>query len=228
MSKTNAVVYPEFNVCLNFTFDNYWREIFSNCSKGTFPKGMKYDQAKHTLYVKPDLNSRQNQHFILDINDAEGSKIYKVCMHIFRNILNMRSDQDIKLSCDELEKIREKNEVDLDCEWKKLKPRSIKNQLLMNFAIALVNEYDLKSNQAKHIYGDIQLGFRFKQLTSDDVEYSNGTVISINGLEFDSEKKTFILTHIPKTVSRVEKPPQRNNRLNQTITKWSKNYKNNY
>ena len=71
---------------------------------------------------------------------------YKACydtiMYVLKDLLNLRSDNDIKISKDKLEELRIQNDFDLDCTWKKLKPRSVKNHILMNFSINQIKKYN--------------------------------------------------------------------------------------
>ena len=149
-------------------------------------------------------------------------------MHIFRELLGFRSDHDIKLSKQELEEIRRQSEIDLDCEWKKLKPRSMRNQILMNFAVTETKAHDLGVKGAKHLYNMIQLGFQFKELTSDDVNYEKGVITSISGLEFEETSGKFVVTNPQKSLARTDKPATRSNRLNQSIDRWIREYKAHY
>ena len=149
-------------------------------------------------------------------------------MYIFKELLGLRSEYDIKMSKQELEEIRRRSEIDLDCEWKKLKPRSMRNQILMNFAVSEARLHGLGPKEAKHLYHTIQLGFQFKKLTSDDVNYEKGNVTSISGLEWDEETQGYILTNPQKSLARTDKPASRSNYLNQAVDRWIRDYKANY
>jgi len=129
-------------------------------------------------------------------------------MFIFREKLGLRSSRDLKTQALELEDIKEKNKIDLDCDWKKLKPRALKDELIMNYIMKLIKEHDLESRDSKTLLTTIFLGFQYKKLTADHVDYENGVINNIVGLEFCPEEKKFIITNEPKVVSKSEKSDQ--------------------
>ena len=218
----------QFLNCQDLTFMTFWREILYNCACNRFPRGVKYDQFKNTIRVRYEHAGQVKK--VTHSIPKDPYERYVLLMYIFKELLGLRSEYDIKFSKQELEEIRLKIDIDLDCDWKKLKSHSMRNQLLMNFVITEVNKRDLDVKCAKYLYNVIQLGFQFKQLTSDDVQYEKGVITSISGLEYDESTKEFIITN-PQNPNRTDKPvskPIKSNRLYQTINKWVHDYKTNY
>lgn len=223
MSGNKTIVYEEFLECQNYTFDIFWREIFYSCACNKFPKGSKYDKAKNTLYIRYDKSGKsKTESFQLPIHPSEK---YNLLIGIFKEFLNLKSDYDIDINKKELEEFRLLNQINLDTEWKKIKPRSVRNNIIMKFATTQININNLKSSKIKKLYNLIQLGFQFKQITNEDVIYENGVIESITGLDFDTESKKFVFKNKPKFVARVEKHVVKNNQINQCIDKWAKEYK---
>jgi len=220
------IVHEKFLECQKYTLDVYWKEIILSCACNKFPRGAKYDSMKNVIYVRFDYRGKPKSE-VHEVPEDSYEK-YELLMHIFKDLLCLRSEYDIKLSKEELEEIRKMSEIDLNCEWKKLKPRSMRNQILMNFAISQVVEKGLDTKFTKHLYNTIQLGFQFKKLSNDDVKYEKGIIKSIDGLEFDEKKSIFILTHPQKSLARSNKPTSNRNRLNQTVDKWIRSYKTHY
>ena len=219
----------QFLNCQNFTFDTFWREILYNCACNRFPRGVKYDQFKNMIRVRYEHAGqvKKERHPV----PKDPYERYKLLMYIFKELLGLRSYYDIKFSRQELEELRLKINIDLDCDWKKLKSRSMRNQIIMNFAVTEASKRDLGVKGAMYLYNVIQLGFQFKQLTSNDVQYEKGVITSISGLEYDESTQKFIIIN-PQNPNWVpaSRPIMRvkSNQLYQTINKWLRDYKTNY
>ena len=227
MSATQRILHEQFLLCRKFTTDTFWAEIFTSAACNRWPRGMKYEPMKNILYVRYELTKGRPKSESFAVPEDVQAR-YDLLMHIFRNILNLKSDKDISASKQELEDIRKCSEVDLEVDWKKLKPRAMKNQILMNFAMTQINDHGLDYSDMKHLYNTIQLGFQFKSLSSDDVVYEKGLVTSIKGLEFNSETNTFIITNPQKSLARTDKPIVKTNRLFQSVDRWARDHKTYY
>ncbi len=213
------------------TTDKDWKDIIHSCACGKFPKGIRFDNTKGTLHVRYKNGSRINTEVINLSTDPQ--KCRDTLLYVFKDLLALRSSLDVSISKGALETMRVKNSVNLDCEWKKLKPKSVKNYILMNFAINQVKKYNMTgSKDAMKLNRLIQLGFQFKQLTSDDVRYNNGLISSISGVKYEqvrpslsgSKKFPFYLSHTQGPIPKNDKPPCKVNHLEKNIDKWAKDY----
>ena len=214
------ILFEYIELCVKLTKDKYWQDIIHNCACNKFPKGIKYNSAKKTLHVRSDLPGRKKAE-VLVLPD-EQTQCFKMLMYAFKTLLGLRSGDDISASRVELEKIRKTNEIDLGCEWKNLKPRAIRNHILINFAIHQVKICNLELKQAYMLYRQIQLGFQFKQLSADDIKYKNGVISSISGLKYNGTafELTNKLGYVSCASTKVTKDP-----LKQRIDQWVKNHK---
>lgn len=221
------VIYHNIDKCCELTDDFYWKDIIHSCACNKFPKGIRYEiKINHppTLYVRYECGRKfQNETFTLT---EKISETYSILMFIFKNLLGLRSPTDIEKIKLELEVIRKTNNIQINCEWKKLKPRSVKNHILMNYAITRVEKLGLESRTANNLYRLIQLGFQFKNLTPNNINYKEGKILAISGLDFDKQTKTFKLTNSQGSIAKTN--TENNNKINQvkkTINKWVKDYK---
>src|SRR5207253_3397236 len=186
--STKTIIYPHILACRDLTLDPYWKEIITSCASNKFPKGVKYDNIRGIIHVRYEGSGGKSCGTESIVLPDKTEELYSKLMHSFKNLIGLRSPSDIKLGRDVLEDIRKKNEIDIDCEWKKLKPRFFKNYILMNYAISKIYEHNLPPKKSNTLYKLIQLGFQFKQLSSDDIEYKKGTITNIKGLKYDSSK----------------------------------------
>jgi hypothetical protein len=236
------IVYDKFIELQQFTDDDYWRELLASCARNKFPKGIRYYHAEQTLSVRYEQGGKPHTDVFtipdLSVKNKEYTnnlkKFYNLFMHILQFLLNLRSNQDILESKNQLENIRKENEVNVDCGWKKLKPRCMKNIFLMNYALMLTEKYGISTstastNTATELYNLIQLGFQIKKLNSDDVQYENGRIIKITGLKFKKEEQKFKLTNKRNTNIRVAAIKNKDTHINPTekaINKWIKDFSN--
>ena len=192
---TTKILHENISECCQFTDDIEWQKIIYNCACGKFPKGVKYNNTTRSLYVHPDLPGRKKVEKIqLPPKGAENPEVcFGVLMDVFKNMLSLRSETDIIRDRDEIETVRKAGEVDLDCDWKELKPKTLKNHILINFALSQITLYGLNKKHVNILYRQIQLAFQFKQLTSDDVDYRNGVIIGINHVSFNESEKSLKL-----------------------------------
>lgn len=220
-----TVIYNHIDKCRELTGDPYWKDVIYSCACGGFPKGIKYEVNKATLNVRYE-HGRKFQTETFTLTDKI-SETYEILMFIFKSLLGMRSDTDISKIKSELEVIRKTNDIEMDCEWKKLKPRSVKNHILMNYAITKTESLGLEPRTANNLYRIIQLGFQFKNLTSNNINYKQGKILSISGLDFDKQSETFKLTNNQGSIARTNTSENGNkiNQVKKTINKWVKDYK---
>jgi len=214
------ILYDNILKCCDNTQDEYWKEIIHNCACNKFPKGIKYNNLKRTLYVRSNNVGRIRIETITLPNDP--GNCYETLMYVFTHLLGLKSEKDIEKSKKDIETARQQNGIDLNCEWKKLKPRSVKNNILMNFTLSQVDNYKMDKKEVSKLYRLIQLGLQFKKLVSEDFEYDNGVIYSIKGLEFNEKSKFFILTNKQGAISHSASNKPNINHFEKAVDKWAK------
>ncbi len=216
-----------FNIlaCRDLATDSDWRDIIYSCACGKFPKGIRYNSTTATLFVRYEKQGKSQTESHILSGGAEDC--YNILMYVFKNLLNLRSENDIVSSKQQLEDIRKQNDIELDCTWKQLKPKSMKNHILTEYAISLTEKHQLEPKNAIFLYKLIQRGFQFKNICPNNVVYKNGKIISITGLVFDEKSKTFKFTNTAPTVKSgvAGKDTNKVNHIEKSINKWVKEHK---
>lgn len=218
---TPTIIYPLFLDCQDFTLDDYWKDVFYNCACNKFPKRVRYDAKNNTIILKSSTAGGKTEMFNVP---HEPEETFKVLMDVFREKLSMRSSKDLCIRKSELETIEKDNQVNLDCEWRQIKPRSIKDQILIEHIKTKIVEHKLSSSEVKQLWNTITLGFQFKKIDSGDVHYETGKILNINGLTFDMKSRKFSISNPSKIVNKVEKAPS-SNRIYQAIDRYIREYK---
>jgi hypothetical protein len=213
------LIYPHILACREYVDDPHWKDIIDSCACNKFPKGAKYDHSKRTLYIRYDFSGKpKGTSFVLS-DDPE--KLCSILLYTFRELLGLRSCTDVTNSKLQLEKVRRKNNIILDCTWKELKPRSVRNYILLNFASQqILSHPELsathkdKVKNMKKLYRLIQLGLQFKLIAADDINYIDGKIESISGLTYNRPVDKLPNTSqrkgkkYVKKISVVESPPK--------------------
>ena len=134
---SDSVIYPVFLECTTYTLDEYWKRIFTDCSRNKFPSGLMFDGK--VLYISSSCEK-------VDLPSIPRN-IYVLLMKIFRSDLGLVSTRDINV-------VAPKTIVDIsDVEWKKL-PKNVKASLKNKYIKRLEKKYSLNQKEVKGIYQD--------------------------------------------------------------------------
>ena len=193
------IIHPIFDECKNYTLDGFWKEHFSNFAANRFPVGVRYDANHGNLILKIDGKSE-----IVALPRDDVFETFGVIMKVLRDKLGFRSTRDLKIQRqnieDNLDEQRQNFSQDyLTCEWKKIRPRHLKDQLVMDYIANLQHKHSLIPSEVKHLTSVVQLGFQFRSLTADDVVYADGVISDIRNLKFSKTTRKF--TTPPVSVS---------------------------
>ena len=185
--KEQHVIFPIFEECKNFTLDSFWRDEFSKLACNKFPPGMRYDSLHHNIILKTEGKKTE----VLALPENNPSEAFQVVMKILKGRYDMRSSRDLKVQKKAIEDAMKKRDIDLNCEFKNIKPRHLKDHLIMEYLLKLKQTYLLTNTEFKHLVSVVQLGFQFKSLTPGDVNYADGVVSGIEGLVYDEKRRRF-------------------------------------
>ena len=191
-NKEQSIIFPIFEECKTFTLDSFWRDEFSKLACNRFPPGLRYDAHHHNLVLK--LDGKKTEVLALPENDAAGA--FQIVMKILKGRYDMRSSRDLKIQKKVIEDAMKKREMDLNCEFKDIKPRQLKDQLIMDYLTSLKTKHHLANSEFRQLISVVQLGFQFKNLSPGDVVYDTEKGVSdIHGLKFDDKTRMFVTPH---------------------------------
>lgn len=202
-----SVIYPFFSRCEKYTLDPFWKEHFVNFSHNKFPQGMKYDPMKKSVILKTGTKNE-----IIPIPEDDAVATFQTMTKILKDKLGLQSTRELKVqrkeieqSIEEQQKIQEVNNED----WKKIRPKNLKDQLIMDYIAHLKEEYSLSQSEVKQVASAIQLGFQFKHISAEDIDYSDGVVHNIKNLRYNKKKRTFSIK--PSSGSKIIAVSRRQN-----------------
>lgn len=204
--KSEVYIYPFFHECGKYTLDPFWKEKFEELANNIFPDGLRYDQKNNRFMIEGVSTPLP-----VKVTDA-----YKKILDVLKNKFKIYSNRELSEKYGE-EEFKKKVET---IEFKSVKSKHTKEQLIMEYASKLKKEYNLTPSEFSNLLATIQLAFQFKSLTVDDVEY-DGTIKKIEGLKFSKDNRTFLVPEAPVTNSKSEKP-QNSDKFKSAVKKYFK------
>lgn len=202
-----------FEDCEQYTLDPFWKEIIEECNKGRFPKGITFNSQKNTL---------RTHEGVFDI-PLEKQKCTALLLKLFRSC-GLKSPADIKIERDAFINESNSTTVVLDCEWKKIKPRSLREGFILDYVCNMGKVLKLTRNEEKRFFKFLNLGIFTRMIDNDDIEYNSGKIHFISNINFNSKTRQF--EYIKKQVS-AQKVYRQNRKTNlcQKLNKFVKSKK---
>ena len=142
----STIIHPLFEECKHYTLDPYWKEKFSSFACNRFPPGVRYDPANNNLILK--LDGKRSE--VIGLPEDDPAFVFKIVMAVMRDRLNMNSNRDLKFRKEEMAGFAQERVCDLDCEWKKIKPRHLKDQLITDYIAELKQKHKLNLAEVKN------------------------------------------------------------------------------
>lgn len=199
------IIFPIFESCVSLTTDPYWKEVFGNLSVGRFPPELRYDPNHHNIILRVEKKPE-----VIAIPDHSVTETFKILMMVLKSRVGMKSTRDLKLQKEEMTDLATTRSSTLDCGWKKLHPRSIKEHLIMKYLTKLEKKYSLTPAEKKNLVSLVQLGIQFRSIPPDNIVYERRKVRDIKGLEFDEHNRTFSVPKEKPASLTCEKTPTQN------------------
>lgn len=191
MSSVKVVLFPFFEECAKYTLDPYWRDLLISCSTNHFPPGLKYDSTRKVLTVR---TRGKTENFPITEDRIE---TFQTMMTIFRKSLKLVSPRELQIQQEELDQARSKRNLDMNCDWKKIRPRQVKDRVLLDYVATLRTKYHLDTIEVRQLTSILQIGLQFRAITPDNIDYHDGAIHRIKGLKFDRETRTFSIPKAP-------------------------------
>ena len=154
--------YPIFLECSQYTLDEYWIDIFKNCSLGKFPKGM-------IVYANTiRVTVAKKKYEMIDMHD-DPLEMFKLCMDVFKNKLKMTSSRDHRVKNEEFEKIKKKRDVTLSTLEIVKKHKVEKDRCINDFILRMQSKHSLTIDEARRLSKIVKSGLLFKTIHSQNI-----------------------------------------------------------
>lgn len=204
-----------FEECKFYTYDQYWQEIFSNCARNKFPKGVCYSKTTNSVYVRiPSFRETIRL-------SADSAEVFSVMMDIFRTKLALKSPSDRMTTKREIAKSSTAESVALEGKWEAI-PRHLKEVLLCNYVQSVSQLHNLSFEETQHLFSYIELQLLLKNVSK--VDYSGNQVRKIQGLSFDVHGRRFVSPSPSPSSKVIKKKPSTvsTNRFRKLLSHYGK------
>ena len=176
MPIKKEIIYPIFLQCCQYTDDNFWENIFEDLAYGKTPYG---------TYISKDFLccSYKKKEFSYKIEKKSSKEIYDDIYSLLTNKLGLLSPLE-KVKKRKIFKEIENDISDSRKNWNDIKKKNVKELLIELYVTRMKNKYALTLKQSRYLLSIIFIGMIFKVITSKDIEYSEGKIHNIEGIEF--------------------------------------------
>ena len=176
---TRDLIYPIFIDISKEEEDNFWKYIFEDLAFGICPYGTYINKGFLCCNFKG-----KEFNYKIDVNDQE--LCHKNVKNLLKNKLGLNSSLDRITMLQDFVKSESEIQEMMNLKWSYIKKKSIKDFLIENYIIRMKQEHSLNEKQVKKLYFYIQTGILFRFITSKDIDYSNGIIQNIEGIEFEN------------------------------------------
>ncbi len=171
--------HPEFLRLSKLTYDFQLKELFNKCAQDKFPPHIKYDNGV--------ISSKYGGEYKLTDNPQKDLK--KIHAVIYKNK-------------------KRKDDIDVCNEWKKIKPKSKKENCLLKYVSDVQEKYSLGRKTTKILYDMLYYSIMFKEITNGDIKVKNGVIKDITPLEIKKGKINLKCTRHKDKLHNITKPKE--------------------
>lgn len=170
------IVYPIFIECLQFTEDIFWENIFEDLAYGKTPYG---------TYISKDFLccKYKKKDFSYKIERKDPKILYEEVYNLLANKLGLLSSEE-KIKKKKLFNELETNLRQSGKNWIDIKKKNVKETLIELYVTKMKNKYSLTLAQSRYLMSIIFIAIVFKVITNKDIEYENGVIHNIKGIDF--------------------------------------------
>ena len=175
------IIYPIFLECCQYTPDAFWENIFEDLAYGKTPYGTYINKEYLCCNYK-------NKEFSYKIEKTKSSRVlYDEIYDLLANKLGILSQREKKKKIIDFH-IVEENIKESRKDWANIRKKNVKDILIEDYVIDKKEQHNLSIKQAKYLLSIIFIGIVFKVISSKDIDYSDGKIHNIRGIDFDNKK----------------------------------------
>lgn len=178
-----------FLTCGDYTLDEYWKQIFSDCAKNKFPKGCRFDATTNMLYIHS--KTLTTTYVTYDVTKNSPQQICNDFKRLCQEHLGMKSEMDKEDDQREIEDLcKTMDEVNVKA-WSQIKKKNARDPIIRGFIIDCAKQYNLDAIETDQLTNVVKTGFLFNWISKDDVVFNNRKIQNITSLCFDEEERIF-------------------------------------
>lgn len=175
------ISFPLFIPCVYVCNDIIWKDLFYSLANNT--------QHKDVILT---LTTIEYKKYKFIYNDKAPYEIKKIIEKIYVKYFNYPRDT-VYVS------------VQRYGTWKMIRRRKEREILILNYILSIGKKLNISFNEQVKLFNRIQLAMTYGDINSDDVQYTNGKIIKINGLDMSTLtiKKQYIVKSTDIKISKL-------------------------
>jgi hypothetical protein len=183
------IKFPLFLECVKYTSDMFWQNFYEDLAYGKYPK---------SIYLMNGMihSSNKRKAFSYNFSNKTPKQIVDELYVILIENTTICSKKDDKAKKSSLQEICSTIKDEKPIKWTSVRKKVTKDIYIQNFVLRMKKEYDLNWSKASSLLYTINIGILNKIITSQDINFVDGEIESINKLIFDPKLKTLILPEI--------------------------------
>jgi hypothetical protein len=176
MPIKKEIIYPIFLECCHHTDDTFWENIFEDLAYGKSPYG---------TYISKNFLccSYKKKEFSYKIEKKDAKIMYTEVYNLLTNRLGLLSQrekvQKRKAFTDVEDTIKDSRK-----KWSDIRKKNMKELLIELYVTRMKNKHSLSIKQAQYLLSVVLIAMVFKVISSEDINYNNGRIDSIEGIDF--------------------------------------------
>jgi len=177
---TKDVRFPALFAAGNVCPDPYWKAILIDMSKNKCPKKVQCDANTINFGNKRNLQTYK-------YSDKSPEEIINDIKEKFKKTLGLFSTEDFRMQSTNIQNQFEQfNQITDLNDWKKIKNKKMKENLLFDFALAKKEELDLDWSQLRLLHCVLENAiFHLRTHGSEDIVMEGGQIASISDIEIE-------------------------------------------
>jgi hypothetical protein len=176
MPIKKEIIYPVFLECCQYADDTFWENIFEDLAYGKAPYG---------TYISKDFLccSYRKKEFSYKIEKKDVETLYKEVYTLLTKRLGLLSQRE-KVKKRKVFTDLEDSIKDSRKSWNDIRKKNMKELLIELYVTRMKNKYSLSIKQARYLLSIILIALVFKVIKTDDIDYSDNRINSIEGIDF--------------------------------------------
>ena len=188
-AKTKRVViYEIFDTLVKNETDAYWLSFFEDCAIGKLPRGFKFSPLNSTLSYR--VKTKNNELNLFGENIDLIVKDIKAFLFEHAGII---SPTDLKIKKEEDERKMLEMMGNETISWSQIRSEKQQSILLSLFVERVGEYYQLSMDERKSLIQNIKICIIAGFFNSDNIQISDNQITGIDGLEYDTETKEFLI-----------------------------------
>ena len=181
MTQIDELIYPFFIDCCKYTDDIFWKFVFEDLAYGKTPYGIYL--TKNFLCC-----NYKGKEFSYKIDGKKNTeKLFEEIYDVLHRKFGLLSKHD-KVKRKKMFEDTEIEIQDNNKNWKKIRKKSIKQNIIEKYSIKMKKKHKLTNLQMKKIFSIVIIGLIFKTITFDNISYYDGEIREISGISYSNRE----------------------------------------